>query len=738
MIGEYRIKKVLGQGGFGITYLAYDEALDRNVAIKEYFPKEFAYRETDGTVIPNQNDQDKVDFEWGMNHFVQEARSLTRFKHRNIVGAIRFIRQNGTAYLVMEHCDGESLESFAKERGGVIPENVLRPIISQLLDGLAEVHRSRLLHLDIKPSNIFIKNDGTVVLLDFGSARQAISSHTKSVKVASAGYGAIEQESADIDAGKLGPWTDIYGLGATLYRLMTSHRPVQATARLLQESLPDLAVTVSNRYSAELVRAVMASIAIRPHERPQSIEDFRRLLGEGSSIQAAAIPSHREKLVEEETKCEPTPTPSTDKESESSWIVSPVVMIPSLLALMFLLGWLFSDKGEDRYLDADGTAPIDISDVREEDIDEQLVTQNNRDVSVSSEKVQCPAVTDTSLYDSGRLPWNDCYGRLTTNVFTFDGYWMNGKKSKGTETYEEFPGTKYVGEFRDNFRHGRGTLTSSNGFVYNGQWRKGNYHGQGRATYTGGSFYEGAWVDGKRQGEGTLRFPDGKTASGQWKNDVLNGMGTITWSNGDKLVGNFVNGKVNGMGEYSWSSGAKFVGEYKNDLKNGVGEYSWSSGAKFVGEYKNDLKNGDGTLTYPDGSKFIGVWENDERNGRGTEYGLNGEVLRTGIWINGKYKESVNERDLYIDVQNSLSRTIRYIYVKKTTEISWGRDRLGQTEVLKVGGTFRVRLPKSTELIFDVRLCDGNRDEYVYQSVNAEQRNVTATVAAKTGQKCWG
>lgn len=277
LIGNYEILDVLGQGGFGITYLAYDKGLDRKVAIKEYFPKEFSYRTKNKRVLPNNNDQDKADFEWGINQFSKEAKSLTRFKHKNIVGAVAYFEKNNTAYLVMEYCSGQSLDQVVKKDSSLSPE-LIKNIISQLLDGLEEVHKSGLLHRDLKPSNIFLTDDNDIVLLDFGSAKQALANHTRTIQAATEGYGAPEQLSNDIDINKQGQWTDFYGFGATVYNLITGEKPLSAISRLLEDKLTPLSGR-KLKYEKKLLSAIDACLNLKSSDRPSNAKEFRALAG---------------------------------------------------------------------------------------------------------------------------------------------------------------------------------------------------------------------------------------------------------------------------------------------------------------------------------------------------------------------------------------------------------------------------------------------------------------------------
>ena len=270
---NYRLDSVLGHGGFGITYQAVDEDLQQVVAIKEYVPREVAFRGQDSTVIP-LSESDRETFEWGLERFLDEARTLARFQHPNIVGVRRFMRANETAYLVMDYCAGESLESVLARDGTLAPERVGATLVP-LLNALEALHTVGVTHRDIKPGNIYLRDDGSPVLLDFGAARQALAQHSRSVTaMATPGYAAFEQYSAK---GKQGPWTDVYGLGATLYRCVTGQRPPDASDRMLEDELVPAVEMASGRYPKPLLQQIDAALRLRPEERPQNVAQWRRL-----------------------------------------------------------------------------------------------------------------------------------------------------------------------------------------------------------------------------------------------------------------------------------------------------------------------------------------------------------------------------------------------------------------------------------------------------------------------------
>ena len=297
----YRIERVLGQGAFGITYLARDVNLDREVAIKEYLPGQFSVRNSDLTVRPTTNQQ-KDDFEWGLKRFISEARTLTKFEHPNLVRVFNVFEMNNTAYMVMNYELGKSLQQILKSRKS-LSESEIRKILFPLMNGLEIMHAKGFVHRDIKPGNIFIRGDGSPVLLDFGSARQTRASTerdsseetTTLTTLVSPGYAPIEQYGSK--SNRQGPWTDVYGLGATLYRAVTGLTPVAAVDRgeaiLHDMKDPYLPLTeaFADRYSTNFLVAIDHGMAFKAQDRPQSIADWRNELEpDGNEVGAISQP----------------------------------------------------------------------------------------------------------------------------------------------------------------------------------------------------------------------------------------------------------------------------------------------------------------------------------------------------------------------------------------------------------------------------------------------------------------
>ncbi|HKU95169.1 MAG TPA: protein kinase [Vineibacter sp.] len=274
-VGKYEIVAILGQGGFGITYRAVDVQLDRQVAIKEYLPTSFAVRQADFSVLPRST-QVAEDFRWGRERFLAEARTLARLGDApGVVDVFDYLEAYGTAYMVMALVRGETLEARLK-REGRLPQLVVDQLLYPLLDGLEQVHEAGFLHRDIKPDNIVMDILGRPTLLDFGASRVALQGRFKALTaVYTPGYAALEQ----VASGEQGPWTDIYALAATLYHCITGRQPPSAIERMAGDivMLP-AAEAGKDRYTTGLLAAIDAGLSLKAADRPQSIEDLRRIL----------------------------------------------------------------------------------------------------------------------------------------------------------------------------------------------------------------------------------------------------------------------------------------------------------------------------------------------------------------------------------------------------------------------------------------------------------------------------
>ncbi|MDI1286615.1 MAG: protein kinase [Reyranella sp.] len=292
-IGRYEVVSVLGQGSFGITYRAHDTQLHREVAIKEYLPLALAVRQDGTTVLPRSTDA-AADFSWGRDRFVAEGRTLANLQRvPAIVRVFDFLEANGTAYIVMELLSGETLEHRLRQKGSLGPAEIDR-ILWPLLDGLEQVHASGFLHRDIKPANILLDGAGNPTLIDFGASRVAIAGRSAVLTaIFTPGYAAAEQ----MTSAKQGPWTDIYGLSATLYHAITGKTPPSAFDRMLDDGYEPLGQMILPGFSHGLLVGLDAGLALRASDRPQSIAGWRAILsltaapGDAATmIQARAYP----------------------------------------------------------------------------------------------------------------------------------------------------------------------------------------------------------------------------------------------------------------------------------------------------------------------------------------------------------------------------------------------------------------------------------------------------------------
>ena len=271
---KYELVSVLGQGGFGITYHARDTQLDRDVAIKEYLPTSLALREQGTLVVPRSTDV-ADDFIWGRERFLDEARTLAKLgRAPAIVRVFDFLEANGTAYMVMALAEGETLEHRLR-RDGVMPSPVVEQLLRPLLDGLEQVHAIGFLHRDIKPANIILDDNNAPTLIDFGASRAAmVGRSTAMTAIFTPGYAAAEQ----FTSAQQGPWTDIYGLSATLYQTITGKVPPSAFDRILQDTYEPLGQLRPVGFAPGLLSGIDAGLAVRSMNRPQTIAQWRPVL----------------------------------------------------------------------------------------------------------------------------------------------------------------------------------------------------------------------------------------------------------------------------------------------------------------------------------------------------------------------------------------------------------------------------------------------------------------------------
>lgn len=292
LLGNYRIVKKLASGGFSFVYLATD-ATGAPVAIKEYLPSSLA-RRNPGELVPVVPEENAASFRLGLKYFFEEGRSLARISHHSVVRVVNFFRENGTVYMVMHYEQGKTLQEHiltARQQGRpkVLREHFIRRVFHELMSGLREVHIQKLLHLDIKPGNIYLREDESPILLDFGAARRTLTVEaTRFQPMYTPGFAAPELYGKHHE---LGPWTDIYSLGATIYACMAGMPPQEANQREKDDRradrMGDAIARLRASYTNGLVDLVEWCLRLTPSERPQSVFRLQKELRDQSNALGA-------------------------------------------------------------------------------------------------------------------------------------------------------------------------------------------------------------------------------------------------------------------------------------------------------------------------------------------------------------------------------------------------------------------------------------------------------------------
>ncbi len=280
-LAEFELTEVLGEGGFGIVYLARDHSLQRRVALKEYMPSSLAAR-VGGTNVSVKSERHRETFEAGLKSFVNEARMLAQFDHPSLVKVYRFWEANGTAYMVMPFYEGVTLKQHLKDMGAPPNEAWLMELLEPLSEALSVIHAEQCYHRDIAPDNvILLKGSNRPLLLDFGAARRVIGDMTQALTVIlKPGYAPVEQY-AEVPGMKQGGWTDVYALAAVVYFAIQGRTPPTSVARLMNDSYVPLTQAAAGRYSESFLAAIDHALAVKPEERTQSIDALRQALGMG-------------------------------------------------------------------------------------------------------------------------------------------------------------------------------------------------------------------------------------------------------------------------------------------------------------------------------------------------------------------------------------------------------------------------------------------------------------------------
>jgi serine/threonine protein kinase len=344
-IHDYRIDRVLGEGGFGIVYLATDVVLERQVAIKEYLPSSMAARAGQSLTVLVKSAEYEETFQIGLRSFVNEAKLLARFDHPALLKVHQFWEENGTAYMAMPYYQGPTLKLSLARLGRQPTEREVRAWLMPLLDALEVLHAAHCYHRDIAPDNILLTDHGPL-LLDFGAARRVIGEQTHALTaMLKPGFAPIEQYG-DMPGVTQGPWTDIFALASVLYAAISGRRTVASVERLLDDRLQPLATVAAGRCGNAFLAAIDRALAVHPKDRPQSIAEFRALLTaddtqalELDELRALGVPSGDETVLLPDidlagtaptehlpTATQPAPTPQPEP---MATVLSPPALAPT-------------------------------------------------------------------------------------------------------------------------------------------------------------------------------------------------------------------------------------------------------------------------------------------------------------------------------------------------------------------------------------------------------------------------
>ncbi len=534
--GKYLVGRVLGQGGFGITYLAWDLNLNVKLAIKEYFPQELASRAAGHSQVSAYSGSLGGQYDYGLDKFLQEARTLAQFEgHPNIVSVRDFFKANGTAYFVMSYVEGITVKDHLANSGGTLPLDQAHGIIMPVLDALKEVHSVNILHRDISPDNIFINQKGQVILIDFGAARQAAGEKGHSLSIIlKPGYAPEEQYRSK---GVQGPWTDIYAVGATFYHLITGRQPPEALERLVEDNLVpprELGVTIGE----DEEKALLTALAVRSPDRYQNVADFQAGLTGKQAAVATTVPVPRP--VEETAGKAPSGSgkkiPTGIMAGAGALVVLGIVLI-TLWAGGVIGGDTAAVVEEAEAEEEAETVPTEVEEVETEEPEEQVdpvdepADENGDDQTGEVEEAE------EEVTRGPEQPVEDVQEKVEEAGEEQEEQEEPAQEQPAAEPPAEekqeepadtiqdltisWEGGTYTGPVKNGVPHGQGSWSHPSGRSYKGDFYEGRITGYGTMNFPGGERYVGYLRNGKAHGEGTMYHPDGRKVSGEWLNGTL-------------------------------------------------------------------------------------------------------------------------------------------------------------------------------------------------------------------------
>ncbi|CAN5835681.1 hypothetical protein BH11PSE3_BH11PSE3_42780 [soil metagenome] len=594
-LGDYRLDAMIGHGGFGITYRAFDTQLAKFVAIKEFLPVEFAVRQPDGQMVPRSG-RVADDFAWGRERFLDEARALARFRDPHIVPVLRYFEANGTAYTVMEFEDGKSVGELLHAPAGRLPADVVQRLTGGLVGGLTAVHAQGFLHRDIKPSNVIIRRDGVPVLIDFGAARQAMGERTRTLTgILTPQYAPIEQYTLD---GKQGPWSDIYSAAAVLHHAITGAPPPDAASRVGSDPYKPLATSQADRFEPMFLDAVDRALAFAPADRPQSVEAWVSLFGPSLS-----------RVVDAPTQRMVTPAGPVPRLGGASRVLDdpPSLRSPALparrsrLALWLVLilvvagaavVWRF--KPELQAMVAGASRPQEAA---------RPVTAPTPTPVQPTQVRPAPSPAPDTSKQTALVEQAERAALAARAVLERADEAARAARSMAGEA--RIVAARAARQDLSNAER----LSPDGGGSYVGQVAEGKRQGLGVYELANGERQAGDWSGDRLNGLGTVRFEDDTRYAGQWRDGQPTGLGARDKPGVERLEGNFVAGRLEGLGQRRTLAEPVTVqtGEFRAGILEGPGVETVGQ-QRYEGSFRAGQRQGYGQLTTADGKLQSGRW----------------------------------------------------------------------------------------------------------------------------------
>src|SRR5262245_26903824 len=601
MLGDYRLDAVIGHGGFGITYRAFDTQLAKFVAIKEYLPVEFAGRGGDGNVVP-RGARFADDFAWGRERFLDEARALARFRHPHIVPVLRYFEANGTAYTVMEFEDGRNLAELLRDPARRLSADDVRRLAEGLLNGLGAVHAQGFLHRDIKPSNIIIRRDGVAVLIDFGAARQAMGERTRTLTgVLTPQYAPIEQYALD---GRQGPWSDIYSAAAVLHHTIAGRPPPDAAARVGKDPYRPLAETAGDRFEPAFLAAIDRALAFAPADRPQDVKDWSASFGVPLRRVEDAPTQRLQPRTESALRLGGASRERDDPPSPaSSWRPARLLVLPIVVAVIAAAAialWRF-----------------------------QPGLRSNETASTTPAN---PAAVPTPTPTPTPAPPPSPPPQATPPA-------PSKEKALADQARRAAAEARAALERADEAARAARAMAGEARIVAARAARP-DLENAERLSYEAGANYVGQVADGKRQGLGVANLATGERQAGEWQADRLNGLGTVQLADETRYAGQWRDGQMTGLGVRERPDVARAEGNFAAGRLEGPGVRRTLADPNVVqsGDFRADVLEGPGVEAVNDRERYEGGFRDGKRNGYG-QMTSDGKTV-SGRWEAGKLVES--------------------------------------------------------------------------------------------------